>query len=279
MENILLAIDATKINMSAIDFTCYLSSLTQSKVTGVFLENLIGEEKKLLKKAESTKIMDYRVSESSPEINEKINGIKNTISTFKEACKRRGVSFTIYREKGVPASEMVEESRYADIIVTDAATSFKKEFEGTPTNFVKDILKEAECPVIIAPERFEGVDRIIFAYDGTRSSAFAIKQFTYLFPQFDDKSVTVFHVNENKKWTEEEKKKLTGWLQNRYSAIGFETVEGNASDKLLSYLLPKRNVLIVMGAYGRGEFSMFLKRSHADIIFQTINQPIFIAHC
>src|SRR5688500_4896435 len=112
MENILLAIDATKINMPAFDFTCYLSSLTQSKVTGVFLESLVGEEKRLIKKAESTKILDYRVYESTPEIDEKIKTIENTIATFKEACKRRGVSYTIFREEGVPASEMVEASRY-----------------------------------------------------------------------------------------------------------------------------------------------------------------------
>jgi nucleotide-binding universal stress UspA family protein len=248
-------------------------------VTGVFLENLVPDEKEVMEKLQTTKYFDWRVDESSPEADEKIKAIENNIALFKEACDRRAVQFEILRDDGVPAAEIIAESRYADVVVTDAATSFKKVFERTPTHFVNDILKDAECPVIIAPGSFEGIERIIFTYDGTRSSAFAMKQFTYLFPQFEDKCVTVFHVNDGAEWTAGEKRKLTRWLQNRYSAIGFETVEGNASDELLSYLLPKRKVLIIMGAYGRSEFSMLLKRSHADVLLKSINQPIFIAHC
>jgi hypothetical protein len=46
MERILLAIDAVKINMPALDFACYLARLTNSKITEVFLENFVANEKK-----------------------------------------------------------------------------------------------------------------------------------------------------------------------------------------------------------------------------------------
>lgn len=278
MENILLAIDAANLHMPTVDLACYLSSLSRSKVTGIFLENVLGDEKKVLQIVGGSNYLDSIDDEGFPEIDKKLKTNQN-VSLFKKVCKRKSVRYTIEREEGVPGFEMITESRYADIIVTDTATSFKSTLEGTPTAFLKNLLKDTECPVVVAPPVFEGIDRIIFTYDGTRSSAFAMKQFTYLFPQFEDKSVTVFHVNDGATWTEDEKRKLTGWLQNHYSAIGFETVEGNASEELLSYLHSKRNAFVVMGAYGRSELSMLLKRSHADILLKTINHPIFIAHC
>jgi nucleotide-binding universal stress UspA family protein len=278
MENIILAIDATNLDMSALDFACYLGRLTHSKITGVFLENLVNDEKMVLKRMHYLTYVDWEIDESSTEMQQKRSKIEANILLFKEACKKRSVNFSIHCEEGVPAAEMIAESRYADIIVTDAATSFKKVFEGVPTHFVKDLLKDAECPVIIAPERLDGIDSIVFAYDGSRSAAFAMKQFTYLFPEFDDKKVTVFHVKENSEWTAEEKQKLTGWLQNHYSAIGFETASGDAGYELLAYLFLKKNVFIVMGAYGRSAFSRFFKHSRADILVKTITQPIFITH-
>lgn len=278
MKNILLAIDATTISMPALDFACYLGRLTGSKVTGIFLENLAENEKPVMVKAYGTRYLDWEIDENSEEVRAKRKLIEDNITIFKEACERRGVGWRLHRDEGVPASEVIAESRYADMIVVDAATSFKKSFEGSPTDFVKDVLKDAECPVIIAPEDFNSIEQIVFAYDGSASSVFAMKQFSYLFPQLDDKRATVFHVNENKTWDEEEKHKIGSWLQNFYSAVSFESAGGDAEYELLSYLFLKKNIFIVMGAYGRNAMSRFFRKSHADILLKTITQPIFITH-
>jgi hypothetical protein len=278
MENILIALDATNIDMPALDFACYLGRLTRSKITGVFLENLVADEKPAFKRMHGVTFVDWQVDETDPAFKEKKELIENNIALFTAACEKRGVQSSIHRDERMPASEIIAESRFADLLVVDAATSFKKVFEGSPTHFVKDILKDAECPVIIAPESFEGVDEIVFTYDGSASSIFAMKQFTYLFTELDDKKVTVFHVNENGEWNADEKRRISRWLQNHYSVIGFQTPEGDASYEMLAYLLRKKNVFIVMGAYGRTAFSRYFKHSHADILLKTITQPIFIAH-
>lgn len=75
-------------------------------------------------------------------------------------------------------------------------------------------------------------------------------------------------------WKWEEKPKHANWLQNHYSVIGFETVEGSATNELLSYLLHKENTFSIMGAYGRSDLSRFFKHSHADLLLKTITQSI-----
>ena len=44
MERILLAIDAVNPDKGALEFACYLGKLTKSKITGVFLENMVARD-------------------------------------------------------------------------------------------------------------------------------------------------------------------------------------------------------------------------------------------
>jgi hypothetical protein len=278
MEKILLAIDAENLDMPALEFACYLGRLTHSKITGVFLENLVANETPVMKSLQGEKYPDWELDENSPEYQDKRKKTEKNITLFKEACDKRYTRCNVHRDRNVPALEIIEESRFADVIIIDAATSFNRRFEGLPTNFVKDVLKDAECPVIIAPESFNGIDELIFTYDGSRSSVFAIKQFTYLFPELIDKKTIVLQVNEKGIWADEDKHNFGEWLQNHYSSLGFEALAGDSNDKLFDYLFKKKNVFIVMGAYGRSSLSRFFHRSHADRLIRTVTQPLFISH-
>ena len=264
--------------MTALDFACYLGRLTKSKITGVFLENLPVIQPAMVITFDGSSLPVLDTNKTSPDYGEKRKLTDDNISRFKKACENRAVRCNVHRDKGVPVKEIIAESRYADLVVVDPATSFNASFEGTPTEFVKDILKDAECPVIIAPEIFDPVDEIIFTYDGSKSAAFAIKQFAYLFPQLEDKRVVMLQVNEAGEWSEEDKHNLTEWLQNRYSAIGFLALKGDTDDRLFDYLFKRKNSLLVMGAYGRPGLSRFFRRSHADRIIRTMTLPIFSSH-
>jgi len=278
MEKILLVVDGKELSMPALDFTCYLGRLTRSTVTGVFLENHPADLKPVLKTIQGSTSVDWEFDEDSEEFIGKRKLIEATVSRFKDACENRSVRCAVHRDTGMPAKEIIAESRYADLMVVDATTSFNEYFEGSPTDFVKNVLKDAECPVIIAPETFDGINEILFTYDGSKSAAFAIKQFAYLLPEFNDKNVVLLQINEEGEWDEEEKHRLTEWLQNRYSAIGFLALKGDTDDRLFDYLFKKKNSIVVMGAYGRNSISRFFKKRHADKVIKTITMPIFISH-
>jgi len=278
MEKILLAIDAINPDKNSLEFACYLAQLTKSKVTGVFLENLMSEERPVLKQVHGMAYMDWVVDEKSDEHKAKLELIEKNISFFKEGCITRGVNYCLHRDRGVPALELIGESRFADVVVVDAETSFNKRYEGSPTEFVRDILKQAECPVIIAPGSFKPIDEIIFTYNGSSSSVFAIKQFSYLFPQWHNKKVSILQVNDAGEWKDPDKYKFKEWLKDHYTDLHFEALKGDTDTRLVDCLLNRENVFVVMGAYGRNALSHFFKRSHADLLIKTATQPIFIAH-
>lgn len=278
MKKILLAIDCVNINMNALKFSCYIAKLTDSELTGVFLENLLDDVRPVNKQLYSVRYAESIAVSDLPCYTEKIKKTEQNIQFFKEACERSGVKRHVHRDRGIPVKEIIEESRFADLIIVDAETSFSKKYEEAPTRFVKDVLAEAECPVIVAPESFESIEKIVFTYDGSSSAVFAIKQFTYLFPELKNTNVTLLEVNKTDPDYIEEKYKIKEWLHAHYSNVVFQVLQGNAKDELFGYLLKKKNHFIIMGAFGRGLASSLFKPSTATLVMKAISLPVFIAH-
>jgi hypothetical protein len=203
---------------------------------------------------------------------------EESIRLFREACICRETVSRVHRDRGIPISEMLQESRYADLIVVDPETSFSQRAVAVPARFVLDMLLDAECPVVLTPASCGQVDEIVFAYNNTSASVFAIKQFTYLFPEYRDKKILVVNVRYDGKEAIEEAFKMKEWLGEHYDSVEFHLLKGQSTDELFGYLLGKKHAFVVMGAYGRGLLSRFFRPSHARLLVRTLNLPIFIAH-
>ncbi len=273
MEKILFISNGVDLNLEALDFTCYLGRLTKSRITGIFLENLLDDAKPILEKV-SGHLMNGSENIAYEE-KKKITAIN--IKTFEEACARRSIKCDIREDFGIPPGELLLESRYADLAVISPDISFESQLETLPTNFVKRFMEKSECPVVIAPQSFRDIEEVVFTYNGSPSSVYAIKQFTYLFPSMSDVKVTILGVN-GKDLSEKEKEQFRGWMRNHYNAIGFEFLKGNPEVELFKWLQKRKNAFITMGAYGRNVVSQLFRRSTAELLIQTLPQPIFITH-
>lgn len=276
MEKILFVTDAVKLNMQHLDFACFLANLTHSTLTGIFLENLERE----VRSKETLQLLAVASAMPGATIRElKDAYCEQHIKTFKEGCERRGVNCRVHRNRGIPAAEVISESRYADLIVIDAGISFHDQRENIPTSFVEEVLQAAECPVVAAPDAFEGIDRVIFTFDHSRSAVFAIKEFTHLFPEMHDRHAVILSITAPGNIVMEDKYKLKEWLRAHYENIELVVLEDNNKRAgLLEYLLAQKNAFIVMGAFGRGLLSNFLAPSHAMPVVRWTGQPVFIAH-
>jgi nucleotide-binding universal stress UspA family protein len=274
MEKLLLAQDAQCLKINTIDFGCYVARLTRSRLTGVFLEDVQSERPAPADQGTSrTGATGVHVQQAdATDITEE------NIRLFREACLCRGVTSRIHRDRGIPAPEIIEESRFADLIVMDPEITFTTKNESLPGHFVHDILSKAECPVMMAPYDFESIEQIYFAYNSTPSSMFAIKQFTYLFPDLIKKKITVLNVRSIVDEGVEDAFKMKEWMKEHYAEVEYVLLKGDPADQLFAYLLERKNGIVVMGAYGRGVLSRFFKPSHARLIIKTVNMPIFIAH-
>lgn len=273
--------DAAHLNMQTIDFACYIARLTKSRLTGVFLEGLVAGDGRGKGDSDPFGGGAWDSDADSPEVVPATIPsavTESSIRLFREACVCRDTLSLVHRDRGIPVSEILAETRFADLLIVDAETSFSRTDRKIPGRFVKEVLDASECPVLMAPYHFEAIEEIVFAYNGTASSVYAIKQFTSLFPALAGRPVHVVNVRQDEGGAIEDQFKMKEWLKSHYENVDFVLLKGEASDELFGYLLNKKGMIVVMGAYGRGVVSRFFKPSHARLVVKTINLPIFIAH-
>lgn len=272
MEKILLALDRRQINMNVVDFACYVAGITRSELTVIILQNGVHEP------AMETGRNEMR--QESAVVEEKHAKItsEDNFPFFESACQNRGIRFSIHQNNGERLAGIISETRFADMLVIDPEMYFGNRREAVPSGFIKEVLANSECPVVIAPYTFNGIAEIVFAYDGSASATFAMKQFSYLFPKLSDLKLTILQVSEEKQVPLIEKNKLIEFLQTHYSSIGYRILEGKASDELFKFLHDKKDILVVIGAYGRKNLGDIFRHSTADLLLKAVNLPVFIAH-
>lgn len=275
MEKILLVINGQNTGTSSMDFACEMASLNQSKITGVFLKNLVLED------AGGAMIDVPFYLETLTQITPAIaqTNVDEAVTLFQEKCQHKSIESDVCVYSDQLIKNVVFESRFADLLIIDPSTGVYETDDKLPSHFVKEILVKAECPVLLAPGKFEDIGEIIFCYNNTVSSVFAIKQFTYLFPQFRYKHVKLLEVTDSDSDEfSEDRNRLINWLREYYNGVSYHTLRGYVEDELVNYFLTKRKKFIVMGAYGRSILSSFFKKSSADALIRMLDMPIFITH-
>lgn len=273
MEKILLIINKQNPNELSIDFGCKIAALNQSKLTGIFLDNMsftVGDEN-------SPFFLETAIVSSN--INIVATETVQAIKLFEQACLHHGVVGKICEYTNDLAKLVVFQSRFADLLIIDPEIGLFDTDVKLPSPFAKEILAKAECPVILSPQKFEDVSEIVFCYDGSASSVFAIKQFTYLFPQYRYKNALLLEVNTSETLIyKEDHTLIKEWLISNYNMVYHQILNGEVEDELVNFFLLKRKKMIVMGAYGRSMLSSFFKKSSADILIRMLDVPIFVTH-
>lgn len=273
----MIALDAEKPDLQSIAFGCYLARLSGSRLTGIFLENLPAENTPGVKFAYGSVFVETIGTGDAPERAFKDRVSTENIRAFKAYCEAQDVVYRVHRDQDVPQAELLAESRYADVIITSSGLFATSPLE-LPAGLVKELLAKSECPIMIAPHHAEPIDKVLFACDGNASAVFAIKQFTYLFPELRDAELTVLQADEDAEFSETEKEKLYGYLKEHYSRIDFKDLRGKPEDELFNYTLREERACLVMGAFGRNWLSRLFKASTADLMIKVNNLPVFITH-
>jgi nucleotide-binding universal stress UspA family protein len=277
MEKILIAVDSHDLDRNTVRFACQIAKMTGSRLTAVFLEdqrtirNLAFEAI-----AEPANLAAATLLEATLEEAEIHTLREKNMLLFKQLATDEGVRSTIYLDKGVPARELITETLFADLLILDAS-AFSDLTDEPPSGFVKDILHDAGCPVIIAPEYFNGIDSIIFCYDGGRSSLYAIKQFAYLFPRLSGQRVKVVDLQPQDTLSHDQAR-IIAWLKTHFSSVDWLSVRPDEAEALFDFLREKGDDIVVMGAYGNGLLASFFPQDTEPGITRTTPLPLFITH-
>lgn len=276
MKKLLVAFDGLNYSPSLTKYAIEMGKESDSLVVGVFLYDLRYTNLIFTYAYEIPATLAYSVDKIERDDEKKIRA---SIKAFTADCEKAGISCKVHLDSGVPLMELLKESAFADMILVDATTSFFDFGEETPSAFLKDLLAESKCPVMIVPTRAEEIKNVIISYDGTESSVYAMKMFSYLFPEWNNKNTTVVSVNKGSSNHLPESRNVKDLAARHFKNLNFEILNGDVADVLPKFLKKnKTNSVVVMGAYGRSALSRIIHSSMSNKVIKELKMPVFITH-
>jgi hypothetical protein len=198
---------------------------------------------------------------------------------FARRCEQANIHFQLHENDEPWSKQLVsKESRFTDLVVVSGETFYAELDAQEPNLFLHEALRETESPILVVPEKFSGFNEVFFAYDGSKESLYALKQFSYLFPQYSTLTAEVLYIKDEQSDTLPDVDLLKEYVGVRYDNIGFSKLHFKASELFPTWIGDKQKVLLVSGSFGRSSLSYMTKRSFAEKVIRDHRLPIFIAH-
>lgn len=202
--------------------------------------------------------------------------VEGTMKKFEQYCEQHALDYTTHKDTDLFAlAELIQETRFADLLIISSELFYENIDKDQPNDYLKKVLHDAECPVLLVPESFAEPTSVLLSYDGKASSVYAIKQFSYLFPQCCNMGAMLFHSNGNEIPQADRLREL---VERHYQPVDIEQLNEEDSAALHDWMLDNRHAILVSGAFGRSEISSLFRKSYITDIIKAHKIPVFVAH-
>ena len=171
MNKIIAAFDGLKYAAATRDYSIALVKISNAHLFGVFLDDPTYTSYKIYEL-----VADEGVSE------EKMNQLDAKDKTtradaakdFEQHCQKAAIEYSIHHDHQVAIQDLKHESVYADLLLIGASETVTHYEEKMPTRFIRDLLADAQCPVLLLPDQFTPIEKVVLLYDGeiTRKNMF-----------------------------------------------------------------------------------------------------------
>jgi hypothetical protein len=164
-------------------------------------------------------------------------------ANFEKECQTNKLEYSLHHDKNIAIQELKQESIYADILVINVSETLTHYTEKLPTRFIRDLLADTQCPVLIVPDKYKPVKKIILLYDGEPSSVNAIKMFSYLLPQLKDLETEVIAVNNPGAGQHiPDNRLIKEYIRRQYPKVKYSVLKGFAEDEIVTHLKKKTKI-------------------------------------
>jgi hypothetical protein len=272
MKKILLAFDGNHFSEGSFRMAAFLNEHEPILATGVFLQSVDYRD-----------IIGYSgisagapMTVSPPQTDE--TAILKNIATFENRCLHAGMEFRVHRDTDLFAlQELQRETRFADMMILSSELFYNNIGADQPNDYLKRVLRQTECPILLVPENYELPSKLMLAYDGKPDSVFAIKQFTYLFPQFYQWETRLINLEEEDEPIPHQEL-IQELAAKHFSNLTIEALTTANEKNFATWASEQTDHIMVSGAFGRSELSTLFHKSFLNNIIEEHRMPVFIAH-
>ena len=198
--------------------------------------------------------------------------LEANMQLFVDACREQNVPYVLEPEHYISLKGFLHHTAFADFLIADSRATIDQ-------FALSDLLADAHCPVFLLSSETKNIRQIVFAYDGSYSSLYAMRQFAHLFPEWKEAETHVLYATEGDRKDFPAEKELAGWLALHYPKAQRKILAGKTSEQLLRFLgKESTDTVVVLGAYGRTGLSRLVHKSLADQLIQEARAALFVVH-
>jgi hypothetical protein len=271
MKKILLVFDGTNFSEGAFEFAKRLNQLNPILIAGVFVPQ-----------TDIANLWSYAdaVTSSIPLIEEEQSRvIESNVIKFEQLCKAVGIKCVVHKDIfNLALPELKKESTFADLIIIGSEIFYKEYGTSRPNLYLKDLLHDMHCPVLIVPEKFDFPESNILAYDGSNDALVAIKQFSALFPELNGNDTLLVYANEHTNHDIPDKELVQEYVSTHFKKSSFFKLDIDPKKYFATWIMDRQSPILVSGSYGRSGLSQMFKQSFISDVISIHKLPVFIAH-
>ena len=158
MKKILLAFDGSHFSEGALEFARQLHYINPVYLAGIFLPQI-----------NYSALWSYSGGGKAEDIfvplveDENATGMKENIWRFEEYCNKHDIEFSVHKDfMDMALPQLKEESRFADLLIISSERFYEQAGKDGPNAYLKDVLHDVECPIIVVPEKARSIFFIYF---------------------------------------------------------------------------------------------------------------------
>lgn len=278
MKRIIAALDGLHYSTITRDYSIQLTKNSDAHLTAIFLDDMTNTSYKIYNLVVKEGVSEKKIK--SYKEKDKITRI-NASHDFDSEAKKAGVQYNLQHDKFIALNELLHESTFADLLIIDSKESLSHHTEQSPTRFIKDLLSDVQCPVLLISQEYVPLKKVILLYDGSPSSVFAIKMFEYIMmPLNEHLSVELLTVNGMEDDLHlPDHKRMKAFLKAHFKNVTYTILKGLAETEITTHVQHQgKETLLVLGAYGRTALSNWFKSSLSGVLLKQTKLPMFITH-
>ena len=277
MKKFIAAFDGLQFSKTSLQYAIFLTKKANAHLVGVFLEDFTRRSYSI---ADITMYEGVSFEDRVRELDEKDQDLRQeAVQEFEEECQAAGINFTVHRDRNIALHELLHESIYADLLIVDARETVTPHREPVPTRFIRELLADVQCPVVVVPSDYKPIEKFSILYDGEPSSVFAVRMFSYLFGKFEMETDVITVKSAEQSLHLPDNRLMREYMKRHFPNAGYVVIKGNPEDMIVRHLVAEQqNCFIILGAYRRSRLSRVFKASMADLLIKYLKFPLFIAH-
>lgn len=254
MKKIIIALDGQHFPHGAFEFVKCINNKSHVLLAGVFLSPVDYSKVLAFTGMEGVAMMPEWLMRGEDD-----TLVSKNIEIFENACIAEGIEYRVHKDTDMMAiSSLIEETRFADVLLVSSDLFYENVQKDQPNFYLEEVLKKAECPVMLVPENYKEPAQNILTYDGSESSVFAIKQFAYLFPELAVNETMLLSAT----GTEEQMPEyslIVELVSRHYPNLKIMPLPVASRTDFANWIRNQQPGYVVMGAFSRSLFSELFK--------------------